>query len=65
MGVFTRRKGRHADRGDWTGWGGLARIAVDAAAHPVVDARLARPVLAGGVYRVSAPGWIPTSEENR
>lgn len=49
MSLFARAKGRHTrshfnPASSCTGWGGLARIAVDAAAHPVVDARISRPV---------------------
>lgn len=57
MSLFARRRGRHADLGNFTGWGGLARYAAAAAAHPVVDARISRPV--------SARTALKTSQENR
>lgn len=46
MSLFTRHNGRHVRRGSVTGWAIAARACRDAAAHPVVDPHIARPVLA-------------------
>ena len=57
MSFLSHHKGRHVRRGSVTGWGGLAVAVAAAAAHPVVDARIARPVSAR-----TAP---KTSQENQ
>ncbi|WP_204016004.1 hypothetical protein [Sphaerimonospora thailandensis] len=48
--LFSRRRGRHVRHGSFTGWGCLARAVQGAAAHPVVDAAIARPVLGRKPY---------------
>ncbi|WP_143121237.1 hypothetical protein [Streptosporangium canum] len=43
-----RASARHARRGSFTGWGGLAWLVTEAAAHPVIDVAITRPALARG-----------------
>ncbi|MFI7628446.1 hypothetical protein [Microbispora rosea] len=44
MSRFFRNPGRHVRRGSYTGWGALAQACRDAAAHPVVNVAITRPV---------------------